>query len=112
MRECNTYNVTKYDKNLLEVVSTSIQLKRKIKKKTGEEVKVQQDGHVSHIEITGTEGLFLVRDPKYDAYKKDPYRVISTDYKSYAIVYHCSNCLFNRIKREHVWVYTRKPLDP
>lgn len=38
--------------------------------------------------------------------------MLSTDYHNYAILYKCQNKLFNRIKKEYIWVYHRKPLNP
>ena len=36
---------------------------------------------------------------------------MQTDYDTFAVIYSCSNYVFDIVKYEFAWVLTRKPLD-
>lgn len=108
--ECTTKNYTLLSNDTFEMVSTSMQLQRRNREES-ERVKVKQHGKALIMKVHGGQGNFRLSNSKTD-YGKENFRVISTDYKSYAIMYKCDNLLFKRIKKQQIWVYTRRQLNP
>ena len=66
---------------------------------------VQANGQVSQWDsgFVGVQFFFL--QPFAD------YRVVSTDYKTYAIVYSCDHLVAEAFSSEALWVLTREPLE-
>ena len=68
-------------------------------------------GKAKHHHMPKDEGVFVLNNTKGE-HECGNFKVLATDYKSYAIVYKCKNSVFNRVRNQMVWIYTRKPLDP